>query len=155
MIVAMLTPEQIAQRTQRAVDTAVRAGRELGLEIADPKVLYDARVSLQASHGDAPPYNVIRTRGGHRCADFEDVTLGPVEWDMAMLDANSAASYDAAAGGAGVRTLDRDVLRVMDAARLLQVVACYSMVSALPMLATGLAPSLDHWRTTPLAGGLC
>jgi hypothetical protein len=62
MTVAMLTPEQIAQRTHRAVDTTVRAGRQLGLEITEPNIMYEA---------------------------------------------------------------------------------------------TGLAPSPEHWRTTPLAGGLC
>jgi hypothetical protein len=48
----------------------------------------------------------------------------------------------------------RDVLRVMDAARMLQVVACLSLVPQLPVLATGLAPMIEGWRTLPLAGGL-
>ena len=37
----MLTPEQIAARTARAVDAATVAGRDLGLAVDDPRVLYD------------------------------------------------------------------------------------------------------------------
>lgn len=37
----MLTPDQIAARTARAVDAATSAGRELGLTVTDPRVLYD------------------------------------------------------------------------------------------------------------------
>jgi hypothetical protein len=37
----VLTPDQIAARTARAVSAATAAGRELRLEVADPRVLYD------------------------------------------------------------------------------------------------------------------
>jgi hypothetical protein len=111
-------------------------------------------VSVQPIHGDAPSYNLIRTPTGHRFADFEDVTLGPVEWDMALLGPESVTSYDGAAARAGVRPLDRDVLRVMDASRMLQLVACMAMVPQFPTLTTGLAPSLASWRSMPLAGGV-
>ena len=34
------------------------------------------------------------------------------------------------------------------------VVACLALVPELPMLATGLAPVLETWRSLPFAGGL-
>jgi hypothetical protein len=109
---------------------------------------------IQPLHGDAPSYNVIRTASGVRYADFEDVTLGPVEWDLSFLGPEGAAVYNAAAARAGVRPLDPAVLRVMEAAGMLQMVACHALVPQLPMLAEGLAPSLQRWRTMPFAGGL-
>ncbi|WP_257451911.1 phosphotransferase [Archangium lipolyticum] len=111
-------------------------------------------VGIQPIHGDAPSYNIIRTTSGVRYADFEDVNLGPVEWDLTFLGPDGTAVYDAAAARAGVRPLDPAVLRVMETARMLQVVACYALVPQLPMLAEGLAPSLQSWRTMPFAGGL-
>ncbi len=110
--------------------------------------------TVQPIHGDAPSYNVIRTTSGIRYADFEDATLGPPEWDLAGFGAQAADAYDAAAARAGVRPLDRDVLRVMDTARMLQVVSCLALVPQLPMLADALAPSLAAWRGLPFAAGL-
>ncbi|QRO02029.1 phosphotransferase [Archangium violaceum] len=110
-------------------------------------------VGVQPIHGDAPSYNVLRTTSGVRYADFEDVTLGPVEWDLAFLGPEGAAIYDAAAARAGVRPLDPAVLRVMDAAGMLRNAVCYALVPQLPMLAEALAPMLQRWRTMPFAGG--
>lgn len=62
-----------------------------------------------------------------------------------MLDA-----YDAAAA----RSADRRLISVMEAARMVQLVACFALVPQLPMLAEGMRPSLEHWRTTPVAGGI-
>ncbi|MDY7227039.1 phosphotransferase [Hyalangium rubrum] len=107
-------------------------------------------VGVQAIHGDAPSYNILRTRSGVRYADFEDVTLGPVEWDLAFLGPEGASIYDAAAAKAGVRPLDPSVLRVMDAVGMLRNVVCYALVPQLPMLAEALAPGLEKWRTMPL-----
>ncbi|MCK6551373.1 aminoglycoside phosphotransferase family protein [Myxococcota bacterium] len=111
-------------------------------------------VPVQAVHGDAPAYNLIRTHTGHRFADFEDVTLGPVEWDLAGFGPDAAAHYDAAAAALGLRALDRRVLAVMDAARALQAVASLALTPQLPALPVWLAPWLEQWRSTPLAGGL-
>jgi len=111
-------------------------------------------VGLQPLHGDAPSYNILRTTSGVRYADFEDVTQGPVEWDLCFLGAEGAAVYDAAAARVGVRPLDPAALRVMDAARLLQMVVCHALVPQLPMLAEALAPVVQGWRDKPLAGGL-
>lgn len=38
----MLTPDELAARTERAVAAAAAAGRDLGLRVDDPRVLYDA-----------------------------------------------------------------------------------------------------------------
>jgi hypothetical protein len=112
------------------------------------------QVSVQPIHGDAPSYNILRTAGGVRYADFEDVTLGPVEWDLSFLGPAGAAVYDAAAAQARVRVLDPAALRVVDAARMLQMVVCHALVPQLPMLAEGLSPAVQAWRETPFAGGL-
>lgn len=103
--------------------------------------------------GDAPSYNAIHTTSGLRYADFEDVTLGPVEWALALFGPAAAARYDEAAALAGVPSLDMSVQAVMHAARALQVVACLALVPHLPVLASGLAPMLEQWRAAPLAGG--
>lgn len=109
---------------------------------------------VQAIHGDAPAYNMIHTTAGPRFADLEDVTLGPIEWDLAAFGPEAAAVYDVAADRVGIPAHDPRILAVMDAARMLQTVACLALVPALPMLAEALAPSIAAWRTMPLAGGL-
>lgn len=111
-------------------------------------------VGVQVIHGDAPSYNLIRTPCGALFADFEDVTLGPVEWDVAGFGPEAAAQYDAAASRIGLRPLDREVLRVMDAARSLQGVASLALTAQLPSLPEWLGPWLEQWRSSPFAGGL-
>lgn len=110
--------------------------------------------NVQVIHGDAPVYNLIRTPSGPLFADFEDATLGPVEWDMAGFGADAASHYDAAAATLGLPALQRDVLRVMDAARALQGVASLALGPQLPALPGWLAPWLEQWRSSPFAGGL-
>lgn len=49
---------------------------------------------LRPLHGDAHPGNLIATREGPMWIDFEDVCLGPVEWDLAsMMDAGVALKH--------------------------------------------------------------
>lgn len=110
--------------------------------------------TVQPLHGDAPLYNVIPTPAGELSSDFEHVTLGPVEWDLTFASPDQLAAYDEAAAGLGLRPHDPHLLDVMGAARSMQLVACLPMVPQLPMLADGLRPMVEHWRTTPLAGGL-
>lgn len=110
-------------------------------------------VTVQTLHGDSPAYNLIDTASGARHADFEDVTLGPLEWDLTLLPPSAVDSYDAAAMKLGLRKVDHDVLAVMSAARLLQVVASLALVPRLPQLARDLAPALELWRGLPFAGG--
>jgi len=108
---------------------------------------------VQPIHGDAPFYNVIHTSTGVRYADFEDVTLGPPEFDIAGAGPEYTAAYAEAASAAGVQPLQEDVLQVMAAARNLQLVACMALVPELPLLGSGLTPLLDAWRNSPFAGG--
>ncbi|MGH3982651.1 MAG: aminoglycoside phosphotransferase family protein [Pseudonocardiaceae bacterium] len=105
---------------------------------------------VQPIHGDAPYCNIIVTPQGLLCSDFEHVTAGPVECDLALVSPQDQAVYDAAAARRGLRPLDQRLLRVMESARMLQIVACLALVPQLPMLAKGLRPLLDHWRTTPM-----
>lgn len=106
-------------------------------------------VTLQAIHGDAPQYNVIQTTTGPRFADFEDVCLGPIEWDLAGLPPEALAAYDDAARARGLRPHHPEALRLMNAARSLQVIAAFALVPQLPLLAEGLLPALTAWRETP------
>lgn len=143
----LVAPEDLdrAQREWRALEPLLTSRREF--EAAFP------RVHLQAVHGDAPFYNMIKTPSGLLHADFEDVTLGPPELDLALLTPEYVAAYDAAAAQLGARPLDPDVLRLMGAARNLQLVACLALVPELPVLASGLAASLEGWRQQPFAAG--
>ncbi|TWP52683.1 phosphotransferase [Lentzea tibetensis] len=102
-------------------------------------------VTVQPIHGDSPPFNLI----GERFSDFEDATLGPVEWDLTLVGPDLGAVYDAAAVELGLRPLDERVLRVLDVARMLQVVSCLALVPQLPMLADGLQQPLAAWRAMP------
>ena len=106
-------------------------------------------VDVQPIHGDAPYYNMISTPDGDLWSDFELVTLGAIESDLAMVGPEGVAAYNAAAADAGLRAVDERVLRVTEAAGRLAVVAVLAMVPQLPMLADGLTPALDEWRATP------
>lgn len=106
-------------------------------------------VGLQTIHGDGPSHNVILTTDGVRFADFEDVTCGPVEWDLAMTGPAAVAEYDEAARARGLRTTDPAVLDLMNTARMLQMVGCLVLVPQLPVLADGLLPMVQAWRDTP------
>jgi hypothetical protein len=109
-------------------------------------------VGVQAIQGDGPSHNVIRTISGVRFADFEDVTWGPVEWDVAMSGPEACAEYDAAARKLGLRMTDPEVQRLMDAARTLQLIGCLALIPQLPLLADGLAPMVQSWRSAPPLG---
>jgi hypothetical protein len=101
---------------------------------------------VQPVHGDAPFYNIIVTPDGELCSDFEHVTLGPVEWDLVGIGPEGQAAYDTAATQLGLRPLNERLLRVMESARMLQMVACLAQVPQLPLLAEGLRPMLKQWR---------
>jgi hypothetical protein len=103
-------------------------------------------VTIQAVQGDGPSHNVIRTTDGIRFSDFEDVCLGPAEWDLAMLGPDACAEYDEAAVRFGLRRTDPQVQQLMDAARTLQFISCVALVPQLPRLAEGLASTIEAWR---------
>lgn len=71
-------------------------------------------------HGDAHTGNVLMTPAGPRWTDFEDVCVGPVEWDLASLTVSDEA-VDAYPGRIDRRRLEdcRDLRRLQFLASLL------------------------------------
>lgn len=133
------------------IDRARAEYAALRTELCDPAA-FAARhpgVTVQAVQGDGPSHNVIRTTSGIKFSDFEDVSLGPVEWDLAMMGPEAVAEYDEAAVGLGLRPTDPQVQRLMDTARALQFVSCVTLVPQLPILADGLASVIADWRASP------
>jgi hypothetical protein len=110
--------------------------------------------TIQTIHGDAPSYNVIPTADGVLWSDFEDTTLGPLEWDMAGFGPDLGKVYNEAATALGRPVLDPRVQQVMDTARVLQVMVCAPLVPRLPALGDGIRMFVGQWRDTPFAGGL-
>lgn len=110
-------------------------------------------VGLQPIHGDSPAVNIVATPGGELYADFELATLGPVEWDLAVLGPECEAAYNSAAQERGLRQLDERVLRFVNAVGMSRTVACLALAPQLPMLVEAVKPAVEHWRTTPFAGG--
>ena len=106
-------------------------------------------VELQPIHGDAPYHNMISTPEGELWSDFELITVGAVESDLAFVGPEDLATYDAAAARLGLRPLDAGVLRVTEAAGQLAMIAALAMAPQLPMLVEGIAPMIDLWRSTP------
>jgi hypothetical protein len=104
---------------------------------------------VQTIHGDAPFYNLICTAAGEMWSDFELVTSGPVESDLAMAGPEGVAAYGEAAARMGLRPLDARALRVTEAAGLLAAVACLAMAPQLPMLVDAVKPVVDLWRAAP------
>lgn len=105
-------------------------------------------IEVQPIHGDAPYHNMIATPDGDLWSDFELVTLGAVESDLAMTGPGAIAAYDAAAAALGLRRTDARVLRVTEAAGRLAMIAALAMAPALPMLVDGIAPMVEQWRAT-------
>lgn len=111
-------------------------------------------VEVPPIHGDAPAYNLVPTPSGPLYADFELTSLGPVEWDLAAFGPDAADAYDTAATRLGLRTLDRRVLRFVEAVGMCRTIACLALVPELPVLSEGIAPAIEQWREQPFAGGL-
>ncbi len=104
---------------------------------------------LQTIHGDAPFHNLICTTDGELWSDFELVTTGPVESDLAMAGPEAVAAYNDAARRLGLRPVDERVLRVTEAAALLAAVACLAMAPQLPLLVDAVTPVVEQWRVGP------
>ena len=143
------------------LEPAERERAQLEWEVLEPVVASRAEfeaafpgVDLQPVHGDAPAANIVATASGPLFADFELVTLGPAEWDLAFLGPECEAAYDAAAAGHGLRRLDERVLRFVNAVGMSRTVACLALVPQLPMLADAVEPALQRWRATRFASGL-
>lgn len=144
----LLTPADVdrARREWRVLAPLVRS--RAAFEEAFPGV------GLQPVHGDSPPANIFAGVDGDRYADFELVTYGPVEWDLAALGPELEAAYDRGARRHGIRPLNPDVLRFVNAVGMLRAVATLTLAPQLPALEDYLRPAVDHWRTLPFAGGL-
>lgn len=111
-------------------------------------------IDLQPIHGDSPPANIFSGAEGDLYADFELVTLGPVEWDLAALGPVHESAYNRGAQRNGTRLLNEDVLSFVNAVGMLRVIASLTLVPQLPELAGYLGPAVDQWQTTPFAGGM-
>lgn len=136
-----------------------RARREW--QILKPLVLsrtaFEARfpgIDLQPIHGDSPPANIFPGVDCDLYADFELVTLGPVEWDLAALGPEHESAYNRGARRNGMRPLNEEVLGFVNALGMLRVVATLTLVPQLPELREYLQPAIDHWQTMPFAGGM-
>ncbi|MEZ7002266.1 aminoglycoside phosphotransferase family protein [Streptomyces sp. AD55] len=131
-----------------------RARREWQLlePLVRSRSAFEARfpgIDLQPIHGDSPPANIFRAVDGDLYADFELVTLGPVEWDLAALEPEHAAAYNRGARRNGMRPLDEEALAFVNAVGILRVIATLTLVPQLPELAAYLKPAIDHWQTMP------
>ncbi|GGZ36322.1 hypothetical protein GCM10010387_32970 [Streptomyces inusitatus] len=111
-------------------------------------------IDLQPIHGDSPPANIFNAVDGDLYADFELVTLGPIEWDLAALGPEHEAAYNRGARRNGTRPLDEEVLAFVNALAMLRVIAALSLVPQLPRLMEYLKPAVEHWKTTPFAAGI-
>ncbi|MGW5392053.1 phosphotransferase [Streptomyces koyangensis] len=111
-------------------------------------------IDLQPVHGDCPPANIFHSTAGDLYADFELLTLGPVEWDLATLGPELVAAYDRGAAEAGIRPLDKRVLRFVDAVGRLRGITALALAPQLPVLVEYLTPMVEPWRGMPFAGGV-
>lgn len=104
---------------------------------------------FQTIHGDAPFHNLICTADGELWSDFELVTTGPIESDLAMAGPDGVAAYNDAAVRLGLRPAHESVLRITEAAALLAAVACLGLAPQLPLLVDAVKPVVDQWRAGP------
>lgn len=111
-------------------------------------------IGIQPVHGDSPPANIFYGVDGDRYSDFELITLGPVEWDLAGLGPDLEAAYDRGALRHGLRPLDQGVLGFVNAVGMLRAVTTLALAPQLPVLVDYLKPAVEQWRSMPFAGGL-
>jgi hypothetical protein len=103
-------------------------------------------IDLQPIHGDAPPANIFASTSGPLFSDFELVTRGPAEWDLAALGPELEAAYNRGATRNGLRTLDPAVLRFVNAVGAIRVIAYLSCADQLPAMVEFMKPFIDQWR---------
>ncbi|MFD9698654.1 phosphotransferase [Lentzea sp. NPDC059081] len=130
-----------------------RAKREW--EVLEPLVADEAAfrkrfpgIDLQPIHGDSPPANIFASTTGPLFSDFELVTYGPVEWDLGGLGRELEAAYDRGARRNGLRELDPEVLRFVNAVGAVRVLAYLSCADQLPAMVDFMKPFIDQWRDT-------
>ncbi|MFI6095624.1 phosphotransferase [Lentzea sp. NPDC051213] len=103
-------------------------------------------VELQPIHGDSPPANIFAGTEGPLFSDFEMITFGPVEWDLAALGPDLEAAYNRGAAKNGLRELDPDVLRFVNAVGAIRVIAYLACADQLPAMVEFMKPFIDQWR---------
>lgn len=139
------------------LDRARREWDVLAPVVTTPEGLraeFGEAAEIRPVHGDSPTYNLLKTPNGERHADFELACLGPIEWDLTLLQPAAVAAYADRATALGLRRPDPRLLAVMEATRLLQVVAVLALVPQLPAMKDALQVPLGHWRRAAFAGGL-
>ncbi|SER55948.1 phosphotransferase [Lentzea albida] len=124
-------------------------------EVLEPLVSSEAAfrqrfpgIGLQPIHGDSPPANIFASTKGPLFSDFELITYGPVEWDLGGLGPEYEAAYNRGARKNGLRELDRDVLRFVNAVGAIRVIAYLSVADQLPAMVDFMQPFIDQWRDT-------
>ncbi|MDT7789020.1 MAG: hypothetical protein QOF58_7439 [Pseudonocardiales bacterium] len=105
-------------------------------------------IDLQPIHGDSPPANIFAGVNGPLFSDFELITRGPVEWDLGGLGLELEAAYNRGAVRNGLRTLDKDVLRFVNAVGAIRVIAYLSCADQLPAMVDFMQPFINQWRDT-------
>ncbi|GAB2864474.1 aminoglycoside phosphotransferase family protein [Lentzea nigeriaca] len=105
-------------------------------------------VDLQPIHGDSPPANIFASTNGPLFSDFELVTKGPVEWDLGGLGPELEAAYARGAARNGLRPLNREVLRFVNAVGAIRVLAYLSCADQLPAMVEFMKPFINQWRDT-------
>ncbi|MET9634465.1 phosphotransferase [Lentzea sp. NPDC006480] len=105
-------------------------------------------VELQPIHGDSPPANIFAGVHGPLFSDFELITRGPAEWDLGGLGLELEAAYNRGAERNGLRTLDKDVLRFVNAVGAIRVIAYLSCADQLPAMVEFMQPFINQWRDT-------
>lgn len=144
--VALLTTDDVARARAEFASLRVLLADRATFERTFPGL------TVQPIQGDCPSHNVIRTTSGICFSDFEDVCEGPVEWDLALMGPQATDDYNRAALARGLRQTDPTVQLVMDCARRLQFIGALTLIPQLPVLAEGLAETLDEWRASPQVG---
>ncbi|MEV6277780.1 aminoglycoside phosphotransferase family protein [Nocardia sp. NPDC051832] len=132
-----------ARREWRQLEPLVRS--RAAFEAAYPGI------DLQPIHGDSPPANIFSGVDGDLYSDFELITLGPVEWDLAALGPVYESAYNRGARRNGSRPLNEEVLRFVNAVGMLRIIATLTLTPQLPVLVDYLTPALDQWRASPAA----
>ncbi|NKE61367.1 phosphotransferase [Lentzea sp. PSKA42] len=137
------------------VDPADLARAKQEWEILEPLVSDESEfrkafpgIELQPVHGDSPPANIFAGTNGPLFSDFELITRGPVEWDLGGLGLELEAAYDRGATRNGLRTLDKEVLRFVNAVGAIRVIAYLSCADQLPAMVEFMQPFLHQWRDT-------
>lgn len=89
--------------------------------------LSGCKMRCRAVHGDSHHGNLWPTNDGLIWGDFEDVHLGPVEWDLACMTASSLVFGQGKAAAASLsaytESYDPNLLRLLVQARTLQATA--------------------------------